>query len=935
MTVLIVETGPRAGARLVLEGDVPILVGSDSGCHLHVEGDGVEPRHLVVKSLKTGGYGAKGLPGEFELNGEAVAVSRISEGDRIRIGSVELRVASASTGAARADGAVSGGAADDRARPATPEPVPVGRPKRPPSGKTPGNPKTAHAALTEGDEIGGFKILGVLGVGGQGVVYRAEQVSLNREVALKVLDKDLTADPVFVARFQAEARAAARLQHPNVVQVYDVGHEGDTWFYSMELMGQGSVEDLVKQKGRLTPEEVVPLLQDAARAFEFAESLRIVHRDVKPDNLMIDAHGHAKLVDLGLALTDDDGTNDKVVGSPAFMSPEQALRRPVDHRSDLYSLGCTAYRMLTGKNPFKRASVKEILIAHVKEDAEPVHAVTPDVPAELGEIVARLMAKDAGERFQSASELQEALDDLLASKGPNKLALYGGGAALLIIAIAAIVYAATRTPEVIKDVEVRNTGIKQEDMARAEAEKREAQAEARFLQIKASGRARDAQLAAAFDEVAAEYAGTPGAQKASDEAEAIREEIEAARRAAEARRLQVERAKRTLQGAFDEALAARDFGRLAKILALDEIQEAVRDDEEVTSLRDQLLASMVSAVDDEIALRVYEVHQAIGERDPAAIRAAVAPLRALYEGDNALPLAALPSERSILLSKEATDALQVAEEIESERLDIAEKEAWERYAVALRTAGDDNALRLILALEPAKAAASLGALEDELGKRRRAAKRIDRLQPAFTAAERYWVGLVATLGKGERYPIELPESVEPLVNPVLVALETEGDTVRLRVQGDDANGRKTVITPSVATVGVAPSTCFPPIEGVAEIDRQAFLGLVGVAAHVLHGSAFARSLDPSNDASGTGERGFDWWADDLIRISNWLSGRLEGVENGEGIAAWRIVLAEELQAARRLTQGLGALSAQRDDAAAKLFGRLLREHPNSIAARAL
>jgi hypothetical protein len=908
MTALIVESGPGRGNFLVLDGAEPILVGSDPGCHLHVPGDGVADRHLVIKALKSGGYGAKCLAGEFELNDESVAVSRLGEGDRIRIGSVELRVA----------------AEAPAARPAAPPPEAEPGAAEPPARRA----KAANGELTAGDEIGGFKILGVLGRGGQGIVYRAEQVSLNRQVALKVLSHELTDDPVFVARFQAEARAAARLHHPNVVQVFDVGHEGTTWFYSMEVMGQGSLEDLVKQRGKLSAEEVVTLLQDAARAFEYAESLRIVHRDVKPDNLMLDEHGHVKLVDLGLALTDEVDGGAKVVGSPAFMSPEQALRRAIDHRSDLYSLGCTAYRLLSGKNPFRRATVKEILVAHVKETAEPLHKVEPEVPIELSEVVARLMAKDPGERFQSAAELREALEELTKTPGPNKAVLLGGAAVVLLIAATAVIWALTREKEVVEKTTVVNTGISEEEMAQERERARQLEAEKAFLELRTSGKDGE-ELAAAYVALAERYPDTEGAARANAEAERIRDAIAAAERAAEERRLAIERNVRTLQDAFASEMQSGDFAAAAAALAIENVQESLRDADEIATARSELQAQLFARTSGIIDDRCAALDGALESAGPTAIRTAAAEVRALYEGDAAWPESILPAPRALELRERVRDALVRAEEIEAERENAAESAAWATLAEGLH--GDGDPLPMLLAFHPADAGRRLGELAAKV-EGSRAAGRVSRLMPAFEAAEKYVRALREAAGD-DGVAMSPPPGVE-MAQQTLVDIEEEGGATLLVVrigEGRDRELRR--IRPEF--YGTAPSYWFPRVEGVQEADRQAFLALLALAHHVQAARKFVGGLDPTNIASGTGEGSFDLWTDDLIAIGDWLLGKQEGLRDGSGVAAWRIVLAEELQAARRLTQGLAALADQRDLAAARAFGQLQREQPNSFAALSL
>ena len=327
---LTVETGPLAGTIVALDRDHPTMLGSGPDCALRVQEAGVQPHHAVVKALKDQGFGLKALAAGVRVNGAAVEATPLKDGDVIELGTTRIAF----------------GQVQKRGLP----------------------------------QITGYRILGELGRGGMGNVYRAEQTSLHREVALKVLNRELTKDPAFVAKFVAEARAAAKLQHPNVVQVFDVDQDGETYFYAMELMHDGSLEDWLKQHGAMPVERALRVVSDAASGLAYAESLGIVHRDIKPDNLMLDQHGAVKIADLGLAGTVED-TEENAIGTPHFMAPEQVLKKDIDHRTDLYALGCTFYRLVTGKTPFRGQTVKDILRAQVKDDAEPAHKQNSAVPS--------------------------------------------------------------------------------------------------------------------------------------------------------------------------------------------------------------------------------------------------------------------------------------------------------------------------------------------------------------------------------------------------------------------------------------------------------------------------------------------------------------------------------------------------------------------------
>ncbi len=272
-----------------------------------------------------------------------------------------------------------------------------------------------------GQMIGGYRIVERVGRGGMGTVYKALQLSLNRVVALKLLADELVRDQSFINLFIQEARAAAQLNHPNIAQVYDVNRvpERDAYIYyfSMEYLPNGSVQDHLAKEKKLTPKRATRIVLDAAKGLEYAEKKKIVHRDIKPDNLMIGEEGVVKICDLGLAKKLDPTINVKdereqgcVFGTPHYVAPEQALGKPADHRSDIYSLGSTFYRLLAGQTPYQGASAREIVIAKVKTEPIPIPDLDPTVPANLVTIVEKMMCKDPDQRYQSASEVVLALE---------------------------------------------------------------------------------------------------------------------------------------------------------------------------------------------------------------------------------------------------------------------------------------------------------------------------------------------------------------------------------------------------------------------------------------------------------------------------------------------------------------------------------------------
>ena len=271
-----------------------------------------------------------------------------------------------------------------------------------------------------------YRILKRLGGGGMGVVYQAEHVFMERLVALKVINRRYTANPAAVERFHREIRAAARLHHPNIVAVYDAERSGDVHFLVMECIDGVSLDRLVAEKGPLPVAEACGYVRQAALGLHHAHETGLVHRDLKPHNLIRDADGVVKLLDFGLASVVEGGQDrltrtNVVMGTPNYMAPEQSVdTRSADARSDIYSVGCTLYHLLTGRPPFPRSSTLLTLIAHRKEAAPPVRARRPDVSAGLAAILDRMMAKAPADRFQTAAEVAAALEPFTDARGPAR-----------------------------------------------------------------------------------------------------------------------------------------------------------------------------------------------------------------------------------------------------------------------------------------------------------------------------------------------------------------------------------------------------------------------------------------------------------------------------------------------------------------------------------
>jgi serine/threonine-protein kinase len=280
----------------------------------------------------------------------------------------------------------------------------------------------------------GYRLLERLGAGGAGVVYRAVQLSLGREVALKILSPRLQDHRPYVERFLREAKAAARLSHPNIVRTYDAGFSGGRYFYAMELVAGESLSARIERLGALPPADALAVVADAARALGHAHESGIIHRDVKPDNILIDgATGAAKLADLGLARVDDGGgqtgsltTTGTVFGTPNYMSPEQARdTHAVDPRTDIYSLGATFHHALYGELPFEAPSVPEILARVVRERLRPPGGAV--APPGFDDVIRRMTAPRREDRYASAEEVLRDLADLAAGR-PPRLALEAAAA---------------------------------------------------------------------------------------------------------------------------------------------------------------------------------------------------------------------------------------------------------------------------------------------------------------------------------------------------------------------------------------------------------------------------------------------------------------------------------------------------------------------------
>jgi len=257
-----------------------------------------------------------------------------------------------------------------------------------------------------------------IGEGGMGVVYKAVQRSMARTVALKILSPKYAAKKKYVEQFIKEARAAGQFNHPNIIQVHDVATENEIHYFSMEFVDGPTCMQLLKANGAFPVPEALEIARQTAKALEYAHEHRLIHQDIKPDNIMVGSNNLVKVADLGISKTFDEVESEegpkRVMGTPHYMAPEAALGKRIDHRVDLYSLGTTMYHMLAGKTPYTGTSATEVLKAQVMDPMPAIQDISPDVPDGVCALVERLMAKKPDDRYQSATEVAEEIKRLQA-----------------------------------------------------------------------------------------------------------------------------------------------------------------------------------------------------------------------------------------------------------------------------------------------------------------------------------------------------------------------------------------------------------------------------------------------------------------------------------------------------------------------------------------
>ena len=276
--------------------------------------------------------------------------------------------------------------------------------------------------------LGHYEIVAELGRGGMGVVYMGYEPSLARYVAIKELSPALAHEALVVERFLREARSMALLNDPHIIQIYSIGQENDLPFFVMEFVDGGSVAELIKRDGHLQSDDALKIVYQTAQGLSTAHDHGVIHRDVKPANLMISQRGQVKIADFGIALANQDisaklTSAGELVGTPGYLPPEILLGNPVDQRSDIYALGVVLFEMLTGRTPFSDASVYKLMLAVVQTEVPDVREINAEIDPGVAAILARMLIKDPAKRYQSMHELISDLEKhpLITRGGPIKV----------------------------------------------------------------------------------------------------------------------------------------------------------------------------------------------------------------------------------------------------------------------------------------------------------------------------------------------------------------------------------------------------------------------------------------------------------------------------------------------------------------------------------
>jgi len=646
--ILIHETGTLKGQAIRIDPDRLYTIGREDDCDVPLKDELVSRVHARLRG-KGGRYFIKdnhSSNGTF-VNDHPIAPTReLQSGDKLSIGTTILTFLS--------DADAGGGA---------------------------------------GRTLGGYKLLQRLGRGGMGTVYRALQLSLNREVALKILSPELSQDPAFVERFLKEARSAGQLNHPNIVQVYDVDRDGGLTFYAMEFVAGGTVEDLLGKRGKLDLETALTHLTDAVKGLQYAELKQMVHRDIKPDNLMLTEMGTLKVADLGLALALQEGeAENTILGTPHFISPEQAKGLPLDTRSDLYSLGASFYRMLTGSTMFHGKQAQEIVRQQVKADPPSLREQLPDLPEAVEAMYQRLVKKEPAERFQTCAELLAELERIRTGRGSRKL-VFTGLAALLLAVASGVFFLmnggreAPNPPVINAPVDSGGTEKLEERVAeqreQLDRQRRENEALTARLELDhVAGQYSKDELLQALNQLADEHPGTKVEAQARERAKELAAEIAAERQRLLARAAEVDRAISRMESAVNTALEQRQFiDAYLALLRSGEIAAEWVDEARLKMARERLGESIRIALEEVTGKHLQTARTNLANEEFDRAREALGPARKLLEGAPRLP------ESATLVREQLAELDRSVTQLQSE-IDVAEQ----NYRHALQTA-DLRAIR--------------------------------------------------------------------------------------------------------------------------------------------------------------------------------------------------------------------------------------------------
>ena len=268
----------------------------------------------------------------------------------------------------------------------------------------------------EGMTLGGYRVISQIGKGGMATVYKAYQTSMERDVALKVLPRFHAQDPNFTKRFIQEAHIIAKLEHKNILPVYDFGEDDGVTYMAMRYLNSGTLQDILSL-GTLSFADAIEIMQQICAGLDYAHRNDVVHRDIKPANVMIDNEGVVYLSDFGLAKALESSSEltatGTVMGTPLYMAPEQSMGNKIDRRSDIYSAGVVLYEMVTGQPPFEAETPMAVVLAHIHNPLPLPQVINPRLPIEIQRVILKAMAKEPDNRFQSAKEMAEALTEIM------------------------------------------------------------------------------------------------------------------------------------------------------------------------------------------------------------------------------------------------------------------------------------------------------------------------------------------------------------------------------------------------------------------------------------------------------------------------------------------------------------------------------------------